>query len=343
MDCPKGKYNDVRGANFIGQCKLCSYGYYSSKAGAKYCYQCESGYICPIGAFTPMRQLDLPLNQSYQPEALTYHESFLYGFTFTAWYAAGIVVALLVFAGFMYETPWSKYKTIDFFSSSHSTEIGVPVIYRKTSLGGLFTLIFAIVSSITIAAAFISFQMDNVTEIKALVPAVSLENDISAETVKVNVTFIIYGGECIRNESFMKCVSQVLVEEQGISFGGKEVRCEKLNQNCHVLIEYSEVRLQWKNSFVLVSMKEADSFAGAISVNISSSSSIPDQKSGLSIVIQPNSNETIFKGNTPSEFFYKFTPSIFKSESSQWPDTLTGFHLDSNQNTVLGSLATTQT
>ena len=343
VECPKGKYNDVEGASFVAQCKLCPFGYYSSKTGAKYCFQCESGFICPIGALKPMRSLDLPLNQSYQPQGMTYYESFLSGFTFTAWYTAGIVVGLLVIVGLVYETPWSKYKIIDFFSSSHSTDIGVPVTYRKTSLGGLFTLIFALVSSITIAVAFISFQMDNVTEIKALVPVVSLENDIFAGKVEVNVTFIIYGGECVRNEGFMKCGSQVFVEEQGISFEDKEVRCEKIDQNCHVLIEYSVVRLEWKNSFVLVTLKEPDSFAGAISVNISSSSSIPDQKSGLSIVIQPNSNETIFKGSSPSEFFYKFTPSVFKSESSQWPRTSTGFHLDSNQNTVLGSVATIQT
>ena len=74
-------------------------------------------------------------------------------------------------------------------------------------------------------------------------------------------------------------------------------------------------------------------------MNLSSSSSIPGQISGLSTSIRPDSKIVVLKGSDPSQVYLKFIPSVFKSESDRWPEQETGFHVYSYQNNEVGSVA----
>ena len=94
-------------------------------------------------------------------------------------------------------------------------------------------------------------------------------------------------------------------------------------------------------------MKEDMSYASALSVNISVSSSIPDSESGVFIALYPYFNTQIFKGNTHTEISILYVPSVisiqvFVSESSEWSDE-TGYHFTDTEETSLGSLATQDT
>ena len=74
-------------------------------------------------------------------------------------------------------------------------------------------------------------------------------------------------------------------------------------------------------------------------MNLTTSSSVPGEISGLSTSIKPDSKTVVLKGSDPSQVYLKFIPSIFKSESNNWPEQETGFHVYSYQNNEVGSVA----
>lgn len=65
-------------------------------------------------------------------------------------------------------------------------------------------------------------------------------------------------------------------------------------------------------------------------------SSIPNQQSSILSIIVPSEN-SIFFGSLASEFFFAMTPSLFKSESRNWPSLSTGYHVSSESSQIIGS------
>jgi hypothetical protein len=95
-------------------------------------------------------------------------------------------------------------------------------------------------------------------------------------------------------------------------------------------------------------MKEALSYASFLSVNLTSSSSIPNEFSSVFIPVNPNSKELLLRGTDPTIVYYSLTPSvifmkIFTSQSSEWPSSETGYHIAPDQNPMIGSLSTQET
>jgi hypothetical protein len=339
-DCPAGTYNDKRGSSILSQCLPCPFGTFSSKKGSRFCLDCEKGFYCPIGSTAPMKYYQLPQNESYQPSSMTYQDDFVSDFTVKSWIFAGIFTGFIIIVCVFFHAVWIKLKIVDVFSSNHGVDLGVPVTYRKTSIGGMFSLIFVIVAGVTILVSFLSFQLDNISELKALIPVISLENEIVSELVSIKTVLFTYGGDCIHSKYKENvCHEYIHITEEGIIYSSRFVTCFKTTESCKIFINYYNFQLSLKNSFVLISFEEFQSFAGAISVNISSSSSIPGEISGLNTVIGTGSDQNVFKGSVPSEFFFKFIPSVFKSDSTKWPSKETGFHIYSHQNTNLGSIS----
>lgn len=52
------------------------------------------------------------------------------------------------------------------------------MVIRKTFCGGLISIAFVVTSFLLTIASLIYFTMDNISESKALVPLVSLDNEI---------------------------------------------------------------------------------------------------------------------------------------------------------------------
>jgi hypothetical protein len=344
MDCPPGRVNDILASTSVEQCMPCDENYYNDRPGASSCLQCPSSYACPIGSAFPKLGFYLPKNSSIQPSVYRSGLGRLEGLTTDLWYIfAGISAALLFFSICVHEL-WVKLKIIDLFVSHHGNELGVPVIHRKTSFGGVFTIFFCFACILTILAAFLEYTLNNIDEIRALVPVITLKEEISSKFLEINSTFYIYGGACIEDSN---CSPLIDYQDSGLSYSKKSITCGKINENCFIYSKYDSLHLTSKNPSIRLILKEKFSFASALTVNISATSSIPKEISSIFTSIKPPKAK-LFRGTSPSKIHLKFTPSVtniqvFTSEIDKWPDKETGFHVSVAQMPEAGSVAARET
>lgn len=83
-------------------------------------------------------------------------------------------------------------------------------------------------------------------------------------------------------------------------------------------------------------LSELNSFATEIKVNITTTSSIPDENSSVSKNIKANDN-TVFRGPIPTVFPVLLTPSVFEREATDTQET--GYHVSLESNPVQGTMA----
>ena len=197
---------------------------------------------------------------------------------------------------------------MDLFVDGHLQEIGVPVVYKKTLTGGIFTLNFYFFTIISIVAAAFAYGFTNIYEIRALVPNVTLKNEIVSDIIEVNYTLYMYGDKCANSSDVL---NQIYIYEDGIKYSKRYFESKKILQNCYVYTKYTKVSLTSKKAEIFLKMKEELSYAMAISVSVSSNSSIPNEISGLTTSIKSPSNMYAFRGVYSSEFYFKFIPSVY--------------------------------
>lgn len=305
--CPIGRYNDLLAADSLEQCLPCPESTFNNRKGASYCLECTYSEICPIGSSSPLKISDYTRNSSVQPSVYVSKKDLISNIVNNMWYifgGASFVTCLLCFA---FNQIYKKVKAIDFFIDRHEIKLEQPIEYKKTSLGGVFSLIFIIASGITFISGFLNFYYNNFTELRALVPVITLEKEILSRFVAVDVTFYIYGGDCVQDD---ECNPLIEYLEEGFSYNRRKVVCKQVSSNCQVYLEFENLKLTSKNSVIYINMREKFSYSSGISVNITSFSSIPNEISSIVTTIQPSSTKTLFRGKTPSKFNYKFTPSV---------------------------------
>lgn len=306
--CPTGSYNSLLGADSIEQCSPCAESTFNNKEGASYCLHCAFSEICPIGTTNPFKTSELPSNSSIQPSSYVSKKSFISNIVNNFWYAFGGISLIICILCFSLHQIYKRLKFVDFFVDRHEFKLEEPIQFRKTSLGGVFSLMFVLASGITFISGFLNFYFNNFTELRALVPVITLEKDIVSKFVAVDVNFYIYGGECVKEDY---CHPLIEYLDEGFSYKSKKIVCKQEGSNCKVYAEYENLKLASKNSGIYINMKEKFSYSSGLSVNITSSSSIPNHISSIMTSIQPYSTQTLFRGKTPSVFRYKFTPSVF--------------------------------
>jgi hypothetical protein len=261
-----------------------------------------------------------PHPSNIQPKSYKGPTNVISGVVVSMWYSILCLSGFIVFSTITIYHFWMKMNKFDIFTANHSHDLGVPIIHKKTNVGGLFSLFFIFSAIVTVIAAIVTYSLDNVTEIKALVPSIALDYIISAKNVEINTTYI-----------------------EGLEYKSIKQKCYLENNNCIVSLMFDELSLVSTTSSILIEMREVASYASYIGVNISSTSSIPSEISSAFIPVDPKSSEHIFRGTTPSIISYKFTPSVFTSESGNWPSLETGFHISSYNDVTIGSLATQKT
>lgn len=102
-------------------------------------------------------------------------------------------------------------------------------------------------------------------------------------------------------------------------------KCTKVGYNCEVSITCLNCELRSDGSLT-VELTETNSYATSIRVNVTVSSSIPDEYSSLDLIFYPSDN-TVFMGNEPSVIELQMTPSIFRTDTGRWEDESTGYHV----------------
>ncbi|OMJ94599.1 hypothetical protein SteCoe_2248 [Stentor coeruleus] len=323
MPCNKGTFsNQISNVHEV-QCIPCDYQFYNDKLGASYCNQCNTNDFCPIGSISPVLKITVPAYKTSQPSAYTGKTSYINNLIKNLWIIAGVLASVTTFMLILIRSLWNKLKCIDMYTDAHEQELDKPIILRKTSVGGLFTIYFIIIAVISAIGLMMNYIMDNVQESKSLIPLVTLDEFVSAKNIIVITEFLVYGGYCINGLG--ECLSYNVVNDAGILFSSRIVKCYKYGKICEIHVNYKNAYIE-KEAKIQFKMKENTSYSSGITVNISASSSIPDEISSIFVSLYPDDNK-VFRGKTSSAVYFELIPSVFTSESSNWPSLETGYHI----------------
>ncbi|CAG9317695.1 unnamed protein product [Blepharisma stoltei] len=333
--CPKGSFNPSKGANTARQCYPCSQNSFSNNEGASVCMNCPAGKTCPVGSTVPLDDSVDATSESIQPK--------LYGKTDGDAQSATnfMVIAVMIVAFFVFiliyfvKTARNQLLSIDLYSDKHNYKLDAPMKLMKTKIGGLFSIFFIILAIILICSDIITYDLNNIEETKALVPLVTLENDVSVfpASIMIITTFYRYGGECSEKKV---CKSSITHELYYITYDYLNVECEMTSENDCTITLYCTNCVIETGAYVQYNLLEVSSYTSAISVNVTSTSSIPNEISSINEVLIPDEN-SVFRGYNPTKFYFTMTPSLFRSYVSDWASKITGYHVSIASSPVGGS------
>lgn len=336
--CQEGTYNSNSGANSNGQCYPCPAGSYSNTKGSSMCLDCPNGKTCPTGSITPDEYpitTDISSNQPVPYDttsavAISANSALLY--TIISIFIVYIFIVLICFRRIS-----EKIKIFDIYKQLHTYKLLSPITLQKTSLGGIFALIFVFAAVFIIASSVINFQLDNEEESKSLVPLVILEKEVGSFKTEmwIDITLLRYGGTCTNVGN--TCNSLVSIDLFQISIGLGSYQCSTTD-SADCVISYHCIDCEINTGAYLdIVMSEKLSYASALTVNVTCFSSIPNSNSSISETITPPTN-TIFRGFDPTYFHFTATPSYFKSQLyGQTAIEKTGYHISSEKSAERGS------
>ena len=308
LPCPIGKFSTSIASTNPRQCIPCDYGYYSNETGATYCRDCSSYIYCPIGSSAPLNNsVNIPSYKSTQPQIYSGQTNYVSSLISQLWYANfGLSFAILILI-LSIKSFWKNVYKLDVFVDKHDQKVNKSVIYRETDIGGIFSIFAVLGVSVIIISALLSFQLDNITEIKSLVPMIIIDTPISASKLSVIAIFYLYGGLCVNKGSI--CMTGNNVIDSGFNYKNKVVKCQWLNRNCVVNIQFSDVSIE-TSSTINIQMSEITAAAAGIVIWINSSSSIPSEVSSIFVSISPDSSNKIFAGTLATIVKFDFTSSV---------------------------------
>ena len=325
-ECPPGSYVKISGSLSASSCILCSEGFYTKHSGSSKCLNCPQDFTCPVGTVTP--------DQYYTKESAfnTKQPEIYEGDTEDVTYLSklsqmiiGLIFIMVLCLIMFYKKSNQLLRSCDIYTHDHNYFTGDIMYVKKTALGGFFTLLFIGASLIMITSAMIAYLEDNVVENKALVPLITIEQEyktIASEDLFIIFSFQNYGDSCEING---KCTDKLNIVFENIDGTFSDYVCEKIGYYCTVSISCKNCELE-SNGNVYLELTETNSYATAIFINVTLSSSIPDEYSSIDLNFFPEDNK-VFMGNVPSNVELQFTPSVFLTDTGKWPDKVTGYHV----------------
>ena len=306
IPCNAGKYSDIKGASSFLRCSYCKYGTYNDKVGSRFCKECTSDKICFIGSKTPKKYEDVQENASIQPENFDSgtgkQNDIMYKVIGLTILCSFILIIILLSA----DRFRALMLIVDIFIDRHDNPVNKPVMFKKTLIGGIFSSLFIIFALLTIIFGLYSFFVGNVSEYKTLVPTITLTDIITSETFTLSVKLHNYGSICTTNGA---CMITIIKGNAGIEYKSETSTCYLLQDDCIYQITYKDLTLLSSGNISLY-FTDISSFATSISLNISSSSSIPGQSSAIMLHQSPSTKTLIFKGANPSIFKFELIPSV---------------------------------
>jgi hypothetical protein len=325
--CPKGTFNPKVGSTSQRQCYPCSIGKFSNFEGSSNCRDCETIYYCPIGSIFPTILRDVSLIESVQPTSFKRKTSEASLISFQV-QIIGSFLAFSVLLLFILVKSLRKYVIcIDLYDDLHNFQDEVPMVTRKTLLGGIFTFFFLIAAFNLIARSIVMLQMDNIQELKNLIPLVVLSE--IAPSISGNIDFIVtfgnYGGECVvkKDQGKTICSPSIFYRISEVDISESHFRCELKNLDCIIYLTLENCELKSATE-IDIKLQERFAYTSQIIVNVTSDSSIPNEKSSVRMIANP-ANNTVFRGKSPTVFRFSLTPSHFSSDFES--EEHTGYHV----------------
>jgi hypothetical protein len=120
---------------------------------------------------------ELPISYSYQPKVLDYETETVEENTmnFNIFICALLCIFMLTILS-LSKTRKIVHK-IDFYSLNHNYDEGKAMYIQKTFIGGIFTIAFIFAAISVVFNMLLSYSIDNIREIKGLVPNFTVEQD----------------------------------------------------------------------------------------------------------------------------------------------------------------------
>ena len=330
--CPAGTFSPYDGAVGLIMCVPCFNGEFNDLTGKKLCKKCSEGYNCPISSKEQKVRMRLMESYSNQPKEFesetlrieNVNQNILYGLLAVCIFLINFLVFSSNFRALI--------KKVDIFVDQHSQELNVPVVYTKTPLGGYFTISFIMLALITCMYTAVSFFKDNIVETKSLVPSVVMEEEFFESDLELNINFYDFNGNCSSLSASL--------EETAIKYSKRKIYYLKGTSDCLVQVIYSNFHLL-SDAELEFGFKDEVASCSFLSINISSSSSIPKEPSELFIPLYPSDNSLIFRGFPSSTFKFSLIPSViliqvFYSDSNIYDPKITGYHLVDTNSHVPG-------
>ena len=332
--CPSGTYNNNFGSNSAEQCLPCAEGSYNNVKGSQFCINCTKDEFCPVGSKVPIKKIKNKEVSSIQPQLFKKPNL---KFTFIIYQVLVSVPLFIVLLCFMIIPKFRRYLIrFDLFDTQHDNNLNEFIKIRKTFVGGCFSLLFIIATFMFIGSTLISYFIDNIEESRALIPLVVLESEIPSITAKeLNLQLLLklYGGEC---ESNSRCLPSMQLSLSSLDCDDISLNCRLISSNtCKIIIHCKQAKIK-QGSKISVGLTEKLSYTSGITVNLTLSSSLPNQVSSVALSIKASSDH-VFIGSPASEFYFIATPSLFRSESNEWPHEDTGYHISAGNNLKLGN------
>ena len=333
--CRPGTFNSNNGSSSQSQCLPCPQGTYNSEYGASKCIECPKGKYCAVGSKNFVdNELD-HVNKSEQPSL--YKEPDL-NKTIIIYQTLVSVPLFFILVLFMVVGRLRrKIYIFDMYDDKHDSDNEF-MIKKKTMIGACFSFLFVIGSLLITCTTVISYFKANIYESKALVPLVVLEKEIDSfisESLSIEFTLYSYGGDC---ESVCSEYIQVTLKNLDAEKSGK--KCKSDAFSCTIKITLNKAVIS-TGAILSLTLNNSLSYASGIQVNITSSSSIPNQQSSVLTSIKSLLN-SVFIGSDPTEFYFLATPSLFTSESKEWNEKETGYHISEQKSPKHGSQSKTE-
>ena len=306
LPCRSGTYNQHKGASSTEQCYPCNQGTYNDLPGSTDCKLCPFGFYCPVGSSRPVAENIEPEYQSEQPKFFEYRAKEAASIAFSVQLSAGLLVLVVLALFLLVNKLRGVISKLDIFSDKHNHNIGSEMYLKRTKLGGYFSILFLLLALVLISMSLIYYSIDNIIENKALVPLITLEEEVDEfeAFVLIKASFDNYGGSCVMQD---KCHPETTVRTHKIE-GTKSVNCQMLENVCEISVEYKEAVVN-TGAVVEVTLAESLSYSSSITVNITSFSSIPDETSSVNQAVFPDQNQVI-RGPEPTIFYFMATPSV---------------------------------
>jgi hypothetical protein len=304
--CPAGKHSTTLGAKSIEECIPCPNGSFSDTEGSSLCKLCPYGTSCPIGSHFPKNNLNIEQPYSIQPKHYDTKTNYIQNiFYIISMIGFGFLFILLIFL--IYTKRFRSFLiNIDLFVDKHNNDLGVPVIHRKTLIGGIFSSCFLLFVSVTLVSSLMSFLMDNISEVRSLVPKLTQYDSAIAKSFYIKLRLYEYGGICsVKGE----CFKDNNYTQIGFDFQERQVVCYEDGEDCMMEINYKSFTLNTDGK-IFVHLKDMTAYASSLGLHVAVSSSVPGENSLVFIPLHTPSSDVVFKGLTASRFSVEFIPSV---------------------------------
>jgi hypothetical protein len=336
--CPAGTFSSDYGVNTQYLCTPCPQKFFADTEGSQQCKRCKDWNYCPLGSAASQEEtisLSNLKSVSVQPKKHHYQSntSTLVVYLVLAILSSGLALLSVLLHRHCIGT--FDISKLDVFRDSHNHYQGVPMTLRKTTFGAVFTVLFIICALCLASVSVITFVFQNAEETKSLVPFEVLQEEVDEFTgdIEVSVEAYSYLDDC--------SISHISAIPSNLDYSSIETSAFKSDSNCIVKFSCKVCTIQ-TGAEVNYVLDENKSCSSLLKVNVTASSSIPDEVSSLTQYLYSPAQEA-FRGNTPSKFEFQATasvssPQLFTSNlNNEASTTKTGYHITTSSLPIAGS------